>query len=57
VTGEGEGTYIAAAKIRWDYDEKKKQAQVEIENFATFPGRLLGVKLDGGNKRRTRVGN
>jgi len=57
VTGKGEGTYIAAAKIRWDYDEKKKQAQVEIENFATYPARLLGVQLDGGKKRRIRVGN
>jgi len=57
VTGKGEGTYIAAAKIRWDYDEKKKQSQVEIENFATYPARLLGVQLDGGKKRRVRVGN
>jgi hypothetical protein len=57
ITGKGEGTYIAAAKIRWDYDEKKKQSQVEIENFATFPARLLGVQLDGGKKRRIRTGN
>ena len=57
VTGKGEGTYIAAAKIRWDYDEKKKQSQVEIENFATFPARLLGVQLDGSKKRRIRVGS
>jgi hypothetical protein len=57
VTGKGEGTYIAAAKIRWDYDEKKKQSQVEIENFATFPARLLGVQLDGSKKRRIRIGN
>jgi hypothetical protein len=51
-TGKGEGTYIAAAKIRWDYDEKKQQHQVEIENFATYPARLLGVSLRGENKRR-----
>lgn len=56
-TGKGEGTYIAAAKIRWDYDEKKKQSQIEIENFATYPARLLGVQLDTGKKRRVRVGN
>lgn len=37
-TGKGEGTYIAAARIRWDDN------QVEIENFATFPARLVGVK-------------
>jgi len=42
-TGKGEGTYIAAAKIRWDED-KNNNYQVEIENFATFPARLMGVQ-------------
>lgn len=42
-TGKGDGTYIAAAKIRWTRDDKTNQYQVEIENFATFPARLLGV--------------
>lgn len=56
-TGKGEGTYIAAAKIRWDYDEKKKQHQVEIENFATYPARLLGVTQRGEKKRQIRVGS
>ena len=42
-TGKGEGTYIAAAKVRWD-SNGDKTPQVEIENFATFPARLLGVK-------------
>ena len=54
-TGKGEGTYIAAAKIRWDYDEKKQQHQVEIENFATYPARLLGVTRSGGNKRSVTI--
>lgn len=49
-TGKGEGTYIAAAKIRWNYDKEKKQYQVEIENFATFPAKLLGVMAR--NERR-----
>ena len=44
-TGKGEGTYIAAARIRWDSNDGKTP-QVEIENFATFPARLLGVKSD-----------
>lgn len=44
-TGKGEGTYIAAAKIRWTYDEKQQQSEVEIENFAAFPAKLLGVQL------------
>lgn len=57
-TGKGEGTYIAAAQIKMDYDEKKKQYQVEIENFATYPARLLGVTLQGRDKRkRVKVGN
>lgn len=46
-TGKGEGTYIAAAQIRWKQDKKSKQYQVEIENFATFPARLLGVTERG----------
>lgn len=48
-TGKGEGTYIAAAKIRWVNDKKSNQPQVEIENFATFPAKLLGV-IERGKK-------
>ncbi|HEY0427943.1 MAG TPA: hypothetical protein VGC76_09185 [Pyrinomonadaceae bacterium] len=50
-TGKGTGTYIEAAKIRWNYDDKSKQYQVEIENFATFPAKLLGVTQSGGRGR------
>ena len=46
-TEKGEGTYIAAAKIRWTQDKKSGQYQVEIENFATFPAKLVGVMLRG----------
>lgn len=46
-TGKGEGTYIAAAQIRWRQDKKTKEYQVEIENFATYPAKLLGVKKSG----------
>jgi len=46
-TGKGEGTYIAAAQIRWKQDKKSKEYQVEIENFATYPARLLGVMRRG----------
>ncbi len=49
-TGKGEGTYIAAAQIRWKQDKKTKEYQVEIENFATFPARLLGVSRRGQKK-------
>lgn len=46
-TGKGEGTYIAAARIRWKKDKKTNADQVEIEDFATFPARLLGVTQRG----------
>jgi hypothetical protein len=49
-TGRGEGTYIAAARIRWDSRGNNGQPQVEIENFATFPARLLGVVQRGNNR-------
>jgi len=45
-TGKGEGTYVAAAKVRWDR-EKSGQNQIEIENFATFPSKLMGVSKRG----------
>lgn len=38
-TGKGEGTYIAAARIRWEREEQ----QVEIENFATYPVKMTNV--------------
>jgi hypothetical protein len=40
VTGKGEGTYIAAAKIRWKQNKKTNQYEIEVENFATYPARL-----------------
>lgn len=41
-TGRGEGTYFAAASIRY------RNGNVEVEDFATLPSRLLNVKLTGG---------
>ncbi len=49
-TGKGEGTYIAAAQIRWRQDKRTNEYQVEIENFATYPARLLGVKRSTSRK-------
>jgi len=46
-TGKGEGTFVAAAKIRWSADRKTGQNQIEIENFATYPARLMGVTRRG----------
>lgn len=51
-TGKGEGTYIAAARVRWTTDRKTNQNQVEIENFGTYPARLLGVTERNRNGRR-----
>ncbi|HEY2865770.1 MAG TPA: hypothetical protein VGJ02_01645 [Pyrinomonadaceae bacterium] len=49
-TGKGEGTYIAAAKIRWQ-PGNGGQNQIEIEDFSTFPARLMGVTVRGGMVR------
>ncbi|HEX9928877.1 MAG TPA: hypothetical protein VGB02_10105 [Pyrinomonadaceae bacterium] len=49
-TGKGEGTYIAAARIRFDDDTKTKQQTVEIENFATYPARLTNVTVSRSGK-------
>jgi len=43
-TGRGTGTYIPAAQVRWRTDRRSGQGRVEIENFATYPGRLMGVR-------------
>ena len=45
-TGKGEGTYIAAAHIRWEKDKKTNQYKVDIENFATYPAKLTNVKMN-----------
>jgi hypothetical protein len=47
-TGKGSGTYIPAARIRWNVDRRTGQNQVEIENFATYPAKLMGVTRRGG---------
>lgn len=46
-TGKGEGTMIEAAQIRWKRDKKSNQYVVEIEDFGTFPSRLMGVSQRG----------
>jgi len=42
-TGKGDGTFLEAAQIRWKRDKKSNQYVVEIEDFGTFPARLMGV--------------
>jgi hypothetical protein len=41
--GKGEGTYIGAAKITWKSDENTGKKTVEIENFGTYPAKMMGV--------------
>ncbi len=43
--GKGEGTYIGAAQITWKTDKKTGQKHMNIEDFATYPARLMGVAL------------
>lgn len=46
-TGSGSGTYVAAARVRWRKDKKSGQDQIEIEDFGTFPAKLMGVQQRG----------
>ena len=44
-TGKGEGIYFAAARIRWK--DRDSQPQIEVENFETFPSKLMSVQESG----------
>ena len=46
-TGKGSGQYFAAAKIRWIKDKKGEGSHVEIEDYATFPAKLVNVETKG----------
>lgn len=46
-TGRGSGTYVAAARVRWRKDKKSGQDQIEIEDFGTYPAKLMGVQQRG----------
>ena len=41
-TGQGSGTFIPAARIR-----SRGSNTIEVEDFGTFPGRLMGVQVRG----------
>src|SRR5215204_6864287 len=47
-TGRGDGTIIPAARIRFRNARNGGNDTVEIEDFGTFPGRLMGVRMRGG---------
>ncbi len=46
-TGNGDGTFIPAARIRFRDGRNGGMDTVEIEDFGTFPGRLMGVRMRG----------
>jgi hypothetical protein len=46
-TGSGDGTFFPAARIRFREANRNRPDTVEIEDFGTFPGRLMGVRLRG----------
>lgn len=46
-TGKGDGTIIPAARIRFREGRNGGANTVEIEDFGTFPGRLIGVTMRG----------
>jgi hypothetical protein len=41
--GKGSGTFIAACKIDMKRDKKTGKYQLELENFGTYPHRVMGV--------------
>jgi hypothetical protein len=45
-TGKGSGQYFAAAKIRWVKDKKGTGAHIEVEDYATFPAKLVNVQTE-----------
>ena len=46
-TGKGEGTFIPAAQIRFRSGKNGAADTVEIEDFGTFPSRLIAVTQRG----------
>lgn len=46
-TGKGSGTFIPAAKIRFEKAKDGGHDTVSVEDFGTFPGQLLGVQMRG----------
>ena len=43
-TGKGEGTYIGAARVRWNKNADTKVETIEVEGFATFPSKIVNVR-------------
>lgn len=43
-TGKGEGTFIGAARVKWNKNADSRDETIEIEGFATFPGKIVNVR-------------
>ena len=41
--GRGTGTFIGLAQLKMKEDKKTEQLQLEIENFGSFPAKVMGV--------------
>ena len=41
--GRGTGTFIGLAQVRMKMDKKTEQWRLEIENFGSFPAKVMGV--------------
>lgn len=48
--GKGTGTFIGAAQIKLVRDKKTELLHLEIENFGTFPAKVMGVIQRGKKK-------
>ena len=43
--GKGSGTFISACKVDLKRDKKTGQYSLELENFGTYPNKVMGVML------------
>jgi hypothetical protein len=41
--GKGTGTFIGLAQLKMEQDKKTEQMRLEIENFGSFPSKVMGV--------------
>ena len=42
--GRGTGTFVGLAQVRMRMDKKTEQWRLEIENFGSFPAKVMGVR-------------
>lgn len=45
--GRGTGTFVSAAQVKIVRDKKTELLRLEIENFGTFPSKIMGVQRRG----------